>query len=194
MYKPIIFATSSVARKRLLSCYHFKNSVTFETSDFDEDQGDKSTIQYCIDTAKGKANLVCKRNLGAIVVAFDTMILIDEKLIGKPSGKEDARSILNSLSGRTHQVITGMVIKSGNKIVECSSTTSVKFVELSNSVVEYYLESKEWQGKAGGYGIQGIGAMFVEKIDGCYCNVVGVPVSVMMKTLLDDFGVALGVN
>jgi septum formation protein len=98
--KPIIFATCSLPRRRILEGFKFKNSVDFVPSDFDEDQGDKSTIDYCLDTAKGKAELVFKLNQNAVVVGFDTMILLEGELIGKPKGRDNAKEIFGKLSGK----------------------------------------------------------------------------------------------
>jgi septum formation protein len=88
-------------------------------------------------------------------------------------------------------LVNGMAIKSKDKIVESITITNVKFMNLADSVIEYYLETGEWEGKAGGYGIQGVGAMFVEGIEGCFNNVVGVPINGLLKTLLVDFNAEL---
>jgi septum formation protein len=140
--------------------------------------------------AREKAQAVQLQYPSAYIVGADTVVVCEEEILGKPASNEDARSMLRKLSGRTHQVLTGVcLIYLDSSFVECA-TTDVTFRCLSDSEIEDYLQSGEPLDKAGAYAIQGLGARFVEKIDGCYFNVVGLPVSrlyQMMKRLAPMF-------
>ncbi|MGB1298981.1 MAG: Maf family protein [Psychrobium sp.] len=113
------------------------------------------------------------------VLGADTIVVLDDKLLGKPRDKEDAISTLMALSGRQHQVMTAVALVQGDKVVCDVVTTAVTFRTISEQEALNYWHSGEPKDKAGGYGIQGLGAQFVEKIDGCYFAVVGLP---LMKT------------
>lgn len=113
------------------------------------------------------------------VLGADTIVVLDDKLLGKPRDKEDAISTLMALSGRQHQVMTAVALVQGDKVVCDVVTTAVTFRTISEQEALNYWHCGEPKDKAGGYGIQGLGAQFVEKIDGCYFAVVGLP---LMKT------------
>ncbi|MGB0833968.1 MAG: Maf family protein [Psychrobium sp.] len=113
------------------------------------------------------------------VLGADTIVVLDDKLLGKPRDKEDAISTLMALGGRQHQVMTAVALVQGDKVVCDVVTTTVTFRTISEQEALNYWHSGEPKDKAGGYGIQGLGAQFVEKIDGCYFAVVGLP---LMKT------------
>jgi septum formation protein len=120
-----------------------------------------------------------------IIIAADTQIFINGEIVGKPIDGRDAMNMLSRLSGKTHRVITGVAIidvQTGIKETWIE-TTLVKFRELSLDEIIAYIESGEYAGKAGAYGIQGRAAAFVEKIEGCYFNVVGLPLSRLMQKL-----------
>ena len=141
--------------------------------------------------AREKALAVQVRYPAARIVGADTVVVCDREILGKPASYDAGRSILRKLSGRTHQVLTGMcLLHMDTTFVECS-TTDVIFCHLTDLEIETYLQSGEPFDKAGAYAIQGLGARFVERIDGCYFNVVGLPVPKlyqMMKRL--DFEVS----
>jgi septum formation protein len=136
--------------------------------------------------AREKALAVQARYPSAKIIGADTVVVRDEEILGKPASLEDARSMLRKLSGGTHQVLTGVCLLHLNAaLVECS-TTEVTFAHLTDPEIETYLQSGEPLDKAGAYAIQGLAARFVERIDGCYFNVVGLPVPrlyQMMKRL-----------
>ena len=136
--------------------------------------------------AREKALAVQEHRPSACIVGADTVVVCEEEILGKPASPEDARSMLRKLSGKTHQVLTGVCLLHLDRLfVECS-TTAVTFCRLTEQEIENYLRSGEPFDKAGAYAIQGLGARFVEKIDGCHFNVVGLPVSrlyQMMKRL-----------
>ncbi len=111
------------------------------------------------------------------VLCADTVVAVGRRILGKPNDADQARTYLKLLSGRRHRVITGVALKLGQKIWQRDVVTSVQFKRLSESEITAYLASDEWQGKAGGYAIQGRGAMFIPSINGSYTNVVGLPLA-----------------
>lgn len=113
------------------------------------------------------------------VLGADTIVVLDKQLLGKPRNKEHAISMLLALAGRQHRVMTAVALVQGDAIVSEVVTTTVTFRSISEQEALNYWDSNEPKDKAGGYGIQGLGAQFVEKIDGCYFAVVGLP---LMKT------------
>jgi len=127
--------------------------------------------------AREKAMAVQAQQPAAYIIGADTVVVCEGEILGKPASPEDARRMLRKLSGKTHQVLTGVCLVHWDKwVVECS-TTDVTFCLLSEQEIEDYLRSGEPFDKAGAYAIQGLGARFVEQIDGCHFNVVGLPVS-----------------
>ncbi len=113
----------------------------------------------------------------ALVLCADTVVAVGRRILGKPADAEEARLYLNLLSGRRHKVITGMALRLGERIWRREVVTSVQFKRLSDVEIVAYLDSGEWQGKAGGYAIQGRGAAFIPAINGSYSNVVGLPLA-----------------
>ena len=139
--------------------------------------------------AREKALAVQKLRPSACIIGADTVVLCEEEILGKPASTEEARSMLRKLSGKTHQVLTGVCLLHLDKLFVEFAATDVTFCRLSDSEIENYAQSGEPVDKAGAYAIQGLGARFVEEINGCYFNVVGLPVSrlyQMMKRLGPD--------
>jgi septum formation protein len=124
-----------------------------------------------------------------IVIGADTIVVQGDAILGKPTNKAEASSMLHSLSGRRHKVITGIAVVDVSELTTLtySETTLVFFRELSRKDVELYVESGEALDKAGAYGIQGLAGLFVERIEGCYFNVVGFPV-VAFRNLIWQLG------
>ena len=118
------------------------------------------------------------------VIGADTVVAIDGIILGKPADENDARNMLKRLSNRVHSVFTGVTIIKGEKEKSFFTETKVKFLELSDEMIEAYIKTGEPFDKAGAYGIQGFGCLLVEKIDGDYFNVVGLPVSKLNQSLL----------
>lgn len=118
------------------------------------------------------------------VIAADTVVALGKRIYGKPQSSEEAFEMLSALSGKTHQVFTGVCIytKSGDRNAFCTRT-DVTFFPLSESEIQTYIATGEPMDKAGAYGIQGKGSLFVEKIDGDYYNVVGLPISRLVREL-----------
>jgi septum formation protein len=131
--------------------------------------------------ALGKARSV--HVAGAVTLGVDTTVVLDGQAYAKPSDRADAARMLHELGGRTHTVVSGLcLLGAGSDVVEHDST-DVTFRPLSSDIVEAYLDSGEWQGRAGAYAIQGLGGRLVERIDGDYLNVVGLPGALLVSVL-----------
>ncbi len=188
--REIVLASSSPRRRELLT----QAGIPFVVvpGDVDEENADISGTpeQKAEWLAYLKAVNVADRQQG-IILGADTIVVCDNEIFGKPADAKTARSMLRKLSGREHVVITGMALidtSSGRKST-IHETTKVRFSTLTNKEIEAYIESGEPFGKAGAYAIQGRAALFVESLEGCYSNVVGLPLR-RLYLLLQDFGVA----
>jgi len=113
----------------------------------------------------------------------DTTVLLDGRVYGKATDRADAGRILRELSGRTHAVVSGVCLLGGREDVLAHAITKVTFRPLGDDVLDAYLGSSEWEGRAGAYAIQGLGGRLVERIDGDYLNVVGLPGALLVSTL-----------
>ena len=116
-------------------------------------------------------------SLGTLVLAADTIVVLDGRIYGKPADRDEAESMLRLLAGRMHRVLTGVAIGDRSGV----AITSVRFRALDEGLLAWYLDSDEWRGRAGAYAIQGRGAAFVEAIYGDYLNVVGLPVTTLLQ-------------
>lgn len=186
----IILASASPRRRQLLE--QIGCAFTIMASDFIEDNTlELPAAELAVMQAKAKALAVAeKANAGDIVIGADTIVVLDGQVFGKPVDKEDACRMLTSLSGREHQVITGLAVVQGNQVVTDYSTTAVQFRTLSATEIERYIATGEPEDKAGAYAIQGVGALLVENICGCYTNIVGLPL-VTLARLMSEVGVVL---
>ena len=177
----LILASNSPRRKQLLSEYGFIFSVI--PSDFDENEELLSPVETVKSYALGKAKDVFdKTNGDAVVLGADTIVVLDGKILGKPKDNFDAKNMLEKLSNKSHQVITGYCIYTKNKIITDYITTIVKFNELTDELIDKYVATGSPLDKAGAYGIQD-GFNLVKKIDGSYNNVVGLPIEIIKDKL-----------
>lgn len=133
--------------------------------------------------AKLKAEDIAKKYPHDIIIGADTSVIIDNCVLGKPDGREEARSMLNRLSGRTHKVITGCAVIKNGECRSFSSVTEVEFYRLTDKETEDYIDTGEPFDKAGAYGIQGKGGLLVKAIRGDWFNVVGLPVAELARVL-----------
>jgi len=117
----------------------------------------------------------------SLIIGADTIVAIDNKILGKPKTEQEAYEMLQTLNDRWHEVFTGVAIISPSQSVKAHKISKVKFKKLTDEEIKSYIKTKEPMDKAGAYALQGIGSVFVEKIDGCYTNVIGLPLP-----LLDD--------
>ena len=183
----LILASASERRKELLRKY-ITQKFEVVISNFDEKKVkfNGNCSEYVIEIAKGKVNAVSNSIIEPVyIIGCDTVVYIDGKILGKPKDKKDAFNMLKLLSGKIHKVYSGIVIKdtaSCNTYTDYACT-SVKFSNISDDEIYNYLEKGEYADKAGAYGIQGSAALFVEKIDGCFYNVVGLPLNKLYKGL-----------
>lgn len=182
----VILASKSPRRVEILE----KIVKEFEVvqSNFDENTIDfKGDIEkYVKDLSRNKAIEVSKRlNEPSIVIAADTVVFQDGKVLEKPKNEEDAFSMLSSLSGNTHNVYSGICLINtyDDTVVTDCDCTEVRFSELNPRQIRNYINSGEPMDKAGAYGIQGLGGAFVEGIKGCYYNVMGLPLNKLYKAL-----------
>ena len=126
----------------------------------------------------------------AIVITADTMVFLDDQRLGKPHDEAEALSMLTALSGRKHRVCTGVTVRQGMRTLTQSESTEVTFRSASEAELRSYIATGEPMDKAGAYGVQGQGALLVERIDGDFFNVMGLPV-VLLSRMLAEFGVTL---
>lgn len=182
--KKIILASASPRRQELLS--NITTDFTVCPADADETLPEGLSIEKQIETlAKRKAEAVLEQNPDKIVIGSDTMVVVDNKPLGKPKDKEDAIRMLKMLSGRKHKVITGVAVLCKEKKLINHRTTKVKFRVLTEHEIESYVATGEPMDKAGAYGIQGLGSVLVEGIEGDYFSVVGLPVSLVYTMLCE---------
>lgn len=187
--KKIILASASPRRKEILSKTGLKFKV--DASEYPEDNGhDLPPHKLAMYLSAEKAYSVSKKYKNAIIISADTFIVFKGRIFGKPRNISDAREMLKLFNGKPHSVITGFTIidTSENKRVSKTIETKVYFRKLSDKEIESYLRTKESLGKAGAYGIQGMGAMLIKKIEGDYYNVMGLPLTALVESL-KKFGV-----
>lgn len=180
--KPLILASQSPRRKQLLTQVHVPFSI--ETSLVEEEMNnEESPGDLVISLAKQKAEEVFSRFPNTIVLGADTIVVVDNQVLGKPKDESDAKSMLLRLSGRAHQVYTGVHIVCEEKYVSFFEASDVYFYSLSEKEIEAYVQSGEPADKAGAYGIQGLGATLVESIKGDYFSIVGLPIAKVVRAL-----------
>ena len=119
----------------------------------------------------------------AVVLAADTTVVVGSEMLAKPEDDADARRMLRMLSGRRHQVLTGICLERGNEVILDCAATAVCFAAMSDAEIDAYVASGEPMDKAGAYAIQGLASKFIEAIEGCYFNVMGLPVSLVYRHL-----------
>jgi septum formation protein len=117
------------------------------------------------------------------VLGVDTLVALDGRVYGKPRDREDAVATLDALAGRSHHVVSGICVIEDGRARTATAVTEVNFRALSAAAIDWYVDSGEWEGRAGGYAIQGLGAALVESIRGDYLNVVGLPVATLLELL-----------
>lgn len=192
MTKKIVLASASPRRKQLLTQVGL--NFTVESSNLEE-RIDNKNLDFgfiVTDLAYKKARGVACNHTDGIIIGADTIVVINESILGKPSSEHEAKLMLAKLSGRWHSVFTGLaVIDLDSKVVLTDFVESkVKFRKLSKSEIDNYVKTGEPLDKAGAYGIQEKGALLVEKINGCYYNIVGLPVF-KLKEMLSKVGVEI---
>lgn len=182
MEEKIILASASPRRREMMA--FITNEFEIKTSDVDETIEDGTSPENAVmQLSYKKAKAVSENYCGRIVIGADTIVVCDGKILGKPENRENAEEMLRMLSGRTHQVLTGVTITDGEKTDTFFVKSDVTFFDLSDKDISAYVASGEPDDKAGAYAIQGKGSLFVEKINGDYFNIVGFPVSEVNRHL-----------
>jgi septum formation protein len=182
---PLILASASPRRRELLAQAGF----TFEviTADVPEiRKPGEDPIRFVTRLAREKAEAVLAREdipPNALILGADTIVLLDEEVLGKPQDAPDAARMLRLLSGRTHQVITGVCLAKGKERQRAAEVTFVRFITLSDEEIEAYVATGEPLDKAGAYAIQGRAGRWVPRIHGCYFNVVGLPLALVSSMI-----------
>jgi septum formation protein len=182
--KRVILASQSPRRKQLLE----QAGIPFEVKVVDTAEtfpADMAISEVPVHIARQKSAAVAELcTADDIIITADTVVVLDDTVIGKPKDREDAIRILSALSGRTHRVITGVVIKQHGKEQSFSKETAVHFKPLTTEQIIYYVDNYKPYDKAGAYAIQEwIGAVGIDRIDGCFYNVMGLPVSNVVEAL-----------
>jgi septum formation protein len=181
----IVLASASPRRAEILRTVGWP----FETLPLDIDEtraAGEDAVTYVQRLARAKAEAAALRYPASMIVAADTVVLIDEQILGKPQDDEDARGMLRQLSGRWHQVLTGLAFIDGAsaELRVGYERTEVKFAVMGQDEIDWYVSSGEPLDKAGAYAIQGLGARFIEGIRGDYFNVVGLPVRLLYELVI----------
>ena len=170
----LILASRSPQRRAILQ--QLGVSFTVVSPDVDElSEGDPREL------VRANAELKARAVAGERVLGVDTAVVVDGRPLGKPRDAGQARAFLGALSGRTHQVLSGMVLREGDRERGDVAATEVRFRGLGQGDLDWYLATEEWRERAGGYAIQGRGAALVEEIRGDYWNVVGLPVPALIR-------------
>ena len=179
----MILASNSKRRQEILRDMGFNFKVL--TADIEEISDKKKISEMILDIAEKKLDKIAKENVNDFVLAADTVVELEGRIFGKPKSREEAESFLKTLSGKTHKVITAYVFKniSKNIVIKDVVISKVKFYDLDDETIKWYLDTSEPFDKAGAYGIQGQGRVLVEKIEGDYFAIMGFPVSNFLKNL-----------
>lgn len=189
----MILGSQSPRRKEILN--FFTIPFTIKPSHFDEDlipfNGDPSS--YAMTLAQKKAEVLSQEHPEEVIISADTVVHFQGKIYNKPKDKIEALQFLTELSGKAHDVITAVCVSLGTKQICDSEKTKVYFNSLSHEQIEQYLTHFAYSDKAGGYAIQQGGGIIVSKIEGCYYNVMGLPINTLAK-LLQEFGLDLWKN
>ena len=175
----LILASNSPRRREILEKFDIPFSI--ETSQYEEFFTDEHPEIQVLNLSKGKIKALLESKpefKSSIILGADTCINLDGKMIGKPGTKTEAKEMLNSFSGRTHQVITGLTLYNGitGLFFQNKSITDVIFAKLDTKEIAWYLGTKEWKGVAGAYRIQGKGSLLIKSISGSWYNVMGLPI------------------
>ncbi len=175
---PLVLASRSPQRRAILAQLGLEFTVADPAyAEHDPERADPRAL--AARHAAGKAGSVP----GDRVLGVDTVVALGDRVLAKPDGREQAEAFLRELSGRTHEVHSGLCLVAGGVRHELVETTRVTFVPLSDADMAWYVASGEWRERAGGYAIQGRGAALVERIEGDYTNVVGLPVPALLRAM-----------
>jgi len=183
----VVLASASPRRRELLNLIGIEHEV--RPANIDETMRPRETPRRHVERlAREKASAIAKRDPDLITIGADTIVVINRKVLGKPRDTDDAARMLGLLSGREHMVTTAVAVARGKKLRSAVEEVRVRFRRLRDDEIEAYIATGEPMDKAGAYGIQGYGATIVERIEGDYFSVMGLPI-VRLIGLLRDVGV-----
>ena len=181
----LVLASGSPRRSELLRAAGIE--FTIRVADVDETVlPNELPRDYVVRLSREKAQAVASEiGDGEIVLGADTTVVVLNEIAGKPIDENDARRMLKLLSGKWHEVLTGVSLVNDGKVTSDIALTRVKFAKLSEEEIDWYISTGEAMDKAGAYGIQGYASRFVERIEGSYSNVVGLPVQMVYRMIAD---------
>lgn len=183
----LVLASSSPRRTELLNRAGWPHEVIVAGID-ESVRTREDPATYVQRLARSKAAAVAERLEEGLVLGADTTVVIDNQILGQPLDDADAKRMLHLLSGKWHEVLTGVaLVRVGGETRSAYETTRVRFAEMSESEIDWYIASGEPAGKAGAYGIQGKAALFVEEIEGDYFNIMGLPIRLVYELAGTDF-------
>jgi septum formation protein len=184
MVQPLVLASQSPRRKELLEVLGVPFSIVVPLIDESPRVGE-SPEDYVVRVARDKAKSVARQVSRSVVLAADTVVTIDNEILGKPGDRADAVRMLTRLSGREHQVFTAICVidQPHDRMREGLEKTSVSFRKLSGPEIEDYIEREDVMDKAGAYAIQGFASVFIPRISGSYSNVMGLPLALVYEFL-----------
>lgn len=186
---PLILASQSPRRRQLLEQIDLSFSVQVSPADETTDQ-DLTPKALARTFARKKAAPVAETHPQSLILSADTVVIHENRVLGKPSSPSDAEQMLRTLSNHSHEVYTGICLEhaGSNRVVTVGQTTTVTFADLTENEIEAYASTGSPMDKAGGYGIQDHTAPFlIERLEGDYYNVVGLPLRLVYTTLIDEF-------
>ena len=177
----LVLASSSPRRKELLDAAGWPYEAI--VAGIDESlKPNEAPAVYVQRLARSKAEAVATQLQSGLVLGADTSVVIDNEILGQPIDDDDARRMLKLLNGKWHEVLTGVAaVRVGGHSVVDYETTRVRFAEMSDSEIDWYISTGEARGKAGAYGIQGAAGLFIEEIRGDYFNIVGLPIRLVYE-------------
>ncbi|SHK61071.1 Maf family protein [Desulforamulus aeronauticus] len=188
---PIILASASPRRQELLASLGL--SFEIKISDVDESMDEQmSPVQQVEQLAERKARAVAAQLNQGLVIGADTLVVLNQSVLGKPADRQEAMEMIERLQGRSHEVFTGLAVMdvATGKTVVTHQVTAVRFKPMTAEEIERYVDTGESYDKAGAYAVQGKASIFIDSIRGCYFNIVGLPVA-KLADVLKLFGVQI---
>ena len=176
---PLLLASTSPRRREILELLR----IPFDVVEPQYEETEDDPVAHAV----GKARSVLAAAGGRTVLGCDTEVVLDGRVYGKAASAEEAEEMLESLAGRTHEVVSGLALLTDAWEDVRSETTLVTFRSLAPRDLAHYVASREWEGRAGAYAIQGLGASLVERIDGDFFNVMGLPAALLVRVLAERY-------
>jgi septum formation protein len=188
---PLLLASTSPQRRAILEQLRLPFDVVAPRYE-ERDEPGVPPVELVRRHAEGKAQSVAGEAGNRPVLGVDTAVVLDGEVFGKPGSEADAERMLERLGGRTHEVVSGLCVVTPGWTATLDETTRVTFRTLTPRDLARYVGSGEWAGRAGGYAVQGLGAGLVERIEGDYLNVVGLPAAALVRLLAERFAGTYG--